>query len=57
MCDMLSQRDCRKAFQCHELVRGRATTLVSFGDWTPPAENAEAGSFNRAWLIAKALVT
>jgi hypothetical protein len=57
MCDMLSQRDCRTAFQCHELVRGRATTLVSFGDLTPPAENGEAGSFNRVWRIARTLVT
>jgi hypothetical protein len=57
MCDMLSQSDCRKAFQRRELVRGCATTLVFLNVWTAIAENSEAGSFNRSWRIAEALVT
>jgi hypothetical protein len=54
---MLSQRDCRKAFQRGELVHGSATTLVYLNVWMPLAENSETGSFNRSWRIARALVT
>jgi len=53
---MLSQRDCRKAFQRAESVYGLATKLAYSGVCRFIRHRTQTDSFNSGWQIARALV-
>ncbi|KPU61748.1 hypothetical protein AN403_5856 [Pseudomonas fluorescens] len=56
MCDMLSQSQCRRAFEEAGLVHGNVTKPGCFAGFRFFRFRAQSGSFNTAWRIARAPV-
>jgi len=55
MCDMLSQRECRRAFQCPGLVCVGVRKLVFWHGFHVPTTQSVTGSFNGAGELPEPL--